>query len=114
MNKELLDQFNIELKSFELAFKHKNHKECFYFLSRAHILSQKSVRLHLRTHWLMFQYSLKNKNYQEVRGQVLRLIVTIPGHLFGKVPVGNIGWATVKLTETMEIPEDLKQIYFKA
>lgn len=113
MNKELLDQFEREVVNFQSALDQRDHEKCFYYLGRAHVLSQKSVRQHLKVHWMMFKYSVNRKDFNEVGGQVLRLLVTIPGHLFGKVPVGNIGWATVRLTETMPVPEDLKHIYFK-
>lgn len=108
MNKDLLALFNRELDKFEDALKEKNHEKCFSFLGRAHVLSQHSVLLHLKVHWLMFQYSLKRRDFKEIYGQILRLIVTAPGHLLGRVPVGNIGWSTVKLTQTMPVPDDLK------
>ena len=111
MKAELRNQFVKELEGFKDARYQGKHEECFRYLSRAHILSQKSVRLHLRVHWIMFLYALSRDDAKEVRGQALRLLVTIPGHLFGRVPLGNIGWSTVKLTQTMPIPEDLKDIY---
>lgn len=80
-----------------------------HHLARAHILSQSSTLTHLYIHVLMFSYACKKRDFPEVAGQILRLIVTIPGHLFGKVPQGNIGWSTVKLTVSMPIPEDLKK-----
>lgn len=112
MKTELYKQFNKELQNFQQANRLKNHEQCFHYLSRAHILSQKSVKLHLKTHLIMFKYALARNDMKEIGGQIIRLLVTIPGHFFGKVPVGNIGWATVRLTEKMSIPEDLKSIYF--
>ncbi len=112
MKNEVINQFNLELDHFWKAYQKKDHEQCFHYLSRAHVLSQKSVKLHLKTHWIMFKYALYRNDQKEIRGQILRLLVTMPGHLIGKVPVGNIGWATVGLTETMPVPEDLKAIYF--
>lgn len=55
----------------------------------------------------MLHYALSQMNLTEVRGQVLRLIVTLPGHALGKVPQGNVGWSFVGLTEEMPVPEDI-------
>lgn len=112
MNTDLKRYFKNEINQFKNASAREDHVSCFFHLGRAHILSQKSVVLHLKVHLIMLRYSFKRKDAVEFFGQILRLFVTIPGHLFGKVPVGNIGWSTVGLTEQMPVPEDLKKIYF--
>ncbi len=78
------------------------------YLGRAHILAQSSIRFHLWIHWIMLVHSIQIRSLSEFFGQILRLIVTVPGHLLGKVPSGNIGWASVPLLQTGPIPEDLK------
>ena len=37
----------------------------------------------------------------------LCLLITIPGHILRKVPIGNTGWSDIGLVQTMPIPEDL-------
>ena len=90
-----------QLKNFEAA---KNH------FGRAHILSQNSVRLHLYVHFLMLTYAAGRGEVREMLSQILRIFVTIPGHLLGRVPKGNIGWASVGLTEEMSVPKDIEEV----
>lgn len=78
-----------------------------HHLGRAHILSQNSVYQHIRVHVIMFLAALRIFDMKEIFGQSLRIIVTAPGHLIGKVPRGNIGWSSVGLTQVMEVPDDL-------
>lgn len=99
-----------EQKLFRQALLEGDHKKVVFHLSRVHILSQNSVMRHMATHLIMFLYALLKCDFKEVFGQMLRLVVTIPGHIFGKVPRGNIGWSTVGLTEVMPIPDDLKEV----
>jgi hypothetical protein len=77
-------------------------------LERAHILSQPSARLHVRTHVAMFTTALRRRDRHEVLGQVFRLLVAGPGSLTGRYPVGNTGGANVSAFEPMPIPEDLR------
>lgn len=112
MNKDLYPVLLRELNLFKQARSNREFKKCETHLGRAHILSQKSIFAHLAVHWVMFMYAFGKRDYREMRGQVLRFFVVVPGHLLGKVPVGNTGWSTMKLTETGSIPEDLRQIYF--
>jgi hypothetical protein len=72
------------------------------------VLSQHRVLLHLAVHLQMFLFALKKFDLRETFGQALKLIITLPGHLAVRVPRGNTGWATVSLTEQMEVPSDLK------
>ena len=99
-----------ELNMFFIAYKKKNHELCFSHLGRAHIISQASPFNHLKVHFIMLFYALNRFDSKEILGQFLRIIVTLPGHLLGKVPKGNIGWSTVSLTQEMPIPEDLKEV----
>jgi hypothetical protein len=104
-----LKKMKSEISLFKDAFESQNDELCRHHLGRAHILSQCSVIDHLNIHLLMLVYSLRQFNFNECMGQLLRLFVTCPGHLFGRVPQGNIGWSSVALTEELPIPEDLKE-----
>jgi hypothetical protein len=79
-------------------------------LERAHILSQPSAWLHIRTHGAMFGAALRRRDRHEVVGQVFRLLVAGPGSMTGRYPVGNTGGANVSAFEPMPIPDDL-QVY---
>lgn len=106
----ILTAMNTEAQLYHQAFSLGDDQKCRLHLGRAHILSQWSTLHHLKIHWLMFTYAWKRKDYSEILGQTLRLTVTIPGHLLGRVPMGNIGWTSVGLLEQMPLPEDLKNL----
>lgn len=99
-----------ELVLYNEARAEGKHGLCFKHLGRAHIIAQSRWFHHFYVHFLMLEYAWKRKDFKELFGQIIRMAATIPGHLFGKLPVGNIGWASVGIFERMPIPEDLKSI----
>lgn len=109
MKTEVFPVWLNELETSEKELKRRNYKKCEYHIGRAHILSQKSILLHLSVHLVMFIYSWRNRNYKEMRGQVLRFLVVIPGHILGKVPRGNTGWSSVGLMEVMDVPKEFEK-----
>jgi hypothetical protein len=98
------DKLRVEIESSKAAM---SYTDLRYHLGRAHVLSQNNPRKHLWIHWLMFKAAFRYKDAHEIRGQILRLIVTLPGHILGRVPKGNIGWSSVGLMEVMPIDKDL-------
>jgi len=81
-------------------------------LERAHILSQPSAWLHIRTHGSMVAAAVRRRDGHEVVGQLFRFLVAAPGSLTGRYPIGNTGGANVSAFEPMPIPDDLK-IYLR-
>jgi len=79
-------------------------------LERAHILSQQVLRLHLHAHVVMLTFALSRREWREVRGQLLRLILAPLGALAGRIPLGNIGRASVSAFLPMPIPDDLRHV----
>jgi FtsP/CotA-like multicopper oxidase with cupredoxin domain len=77
-------------------------------LERAHILSQPSALLHVRTHVAMFVTAARRRDVHEILGQAFRLIVAAPGSLTRRYPVGNTGGANVSAFKPMPIPDDLQ------
>jgi hypothetical protein len=96
-----------EIENYYEALALNNHKLCLEYLGRAHIVSQSYVIFHLYVHWLMLKYSVLIKDRKEISGQLLRLFVTVPGHVLKRVPIGNTGWSDKGLLQTMPLPEDL-------
>lgn len=110
MNQKLLLVLKHEISAFKKADLESHCEKAVYHLGRAHIISQASWIHHLMVHFLMLSFSLKRRDLREVSGQLIRIFVTVPGHVVGKVPKGNIGWSTVGLTSEKELPDDLKKI----
>jgi hypothetical protein len=79
-------------------------------LERAHILSQPMARPHLITHGAMVQAAWRRRDRHEVTGQLLRLLLAVPGTLSGRYPVGNTGGADVSAFQPMPVPDDLRAL----
>lgn len=71
-------------------------------LEEAHLYSQPYAYLHLLVHWRMFKLSYQHRIWKEVRGQIPRLILAMPGSWFGKAPKGNIGSTKMGIFEIRE------------
>lgn len=85
-------------------------QEAWRHLERAHILGQPYPYQHSEVHWLMLRFGFLIKDWKEIRGQILRLLVGGIKSFVGKIPVGNTGGASVPPLKPMEIPEDLLHI----
>lgn len=79
----------------------------FHHLERAHILSQRHTWWHVRVHWQMLTLGWSQRDWREVRGQLVRLPAAL---LFSRIwiPLGNTGGAGVRATQPMPVPHDLK------
>jgi hypothetical protein len=82
----------------------------WHHLERAHILSQPLAGRHLRTHGAMLAASVRRRDGREIAGQLLRLVLAVPGSLSGRYPVGNTGGADVSAFSPMAVPEDLRPL----
>jgi hypothetical protein len=81
-----------------LAFRH---------LERAHVLGQASTREHVRVHWRMLRWALRERDTREAVGQVMRIVGAVTKTALGWVPVGNTGGANVSPFRPMPISPDL-------
>lgn len=79
-------------------------------LERAHILGQRYFIPHIATHWQMLRIGLKRNDNREVIGQIVRLIATVPGFIFGWVPRGNPGGANISALKPVPLPADLQPL----
>jgi hypothetical protein len=83
--------------------------EAFRRFERAHILGQRSTRLHVRAHVGMLRVARRRGDKREIIGQLKRIVAAA---LFSRiwVPTGNTGGANVSALRKMPIPDDLKRI----
>lgn len=82
----------------------------FQHLERAHVIGQPSTVEHVRVHWRMFRFALRNRRPGEAYGQAWRLAAASVFTPMGLVPTGNTGGADVSGIRRMAIPEDLQAI----
>ena len=79
----------------------------FFHLERAHILGQASTVEHVRVHWHMFLWSIRQRNVRECLGQLLRIAGAAISTAVGLAPQGNTGGTNVHPFKSMPIPPDL-------
>jgi Protein of unknown function (DUF3703) len=82
----------------------------FHHLERAHVLGQASTVEHVRVHWKMLRWGLRQRNVRECGGQILRIVGAATKTAFGLVPHGNTGGANVSPFKCMPVPPDLDRI----
>ena len=82
----------------------------WHHLERAHILSQPLAGRHVRTHGAMLAASVRRRDGREMAGQLLRLVLAVPGSVSGRYPVGNTGGADVSAFSPMAVPDDLRPL----
>ena len=111
MRRDRKDALKSELAFARAELARDNRAAAFSHLERAHIIGQLGFFSHFSVHIAMVRFALSAKDGREIRGQLLRLVATIPGHLFGWLPIGNTGGANVSALKPMPIPADL-QLYF--
>jgi hypothetical protein len=80
------------------------------FLERAHVLGQTAFLPHLRVHLRMLRVAWALRDGRELRGQLMRLVLTPIGHLSGRLPLGNTGASNVSAFAPMAIPPDLEAL----
>ena len=81
----------------------------FLHLERAHVLGQGTTHEHVRVHWRMFRFALRNSRHGEVAGQLWRLVAAFVFTIAGLVPEGNTGGTDVSGFRRLPVPQDLKQ-----
>jgi len=109
MRDELKAAYNLELDEAMRCYTVNELDSAFYHLERAHILGQRFIIPHTKSHWWMLKIGIKNQDFKQVFGQITRMIASV---IFSKiwVPLGNTGGVNVNPMKPMPIPQDLKAI----
>jgi hypothetical protein len=89
------------LGHFHTAFQH---------LERAHVLGQPATVAHVRVHWRMFRFAVRNRLTGEALGQAWRLVAASLFTAFGMVPEGNTGGSDVSGFKRLPLPKDLQEV----
>ena len=86
----------------------------FSHLERAHILGQTSTGEHVRVHWHMFLWGIRQRDVRECLGQLLRIVGAAIGTAIGLTPQGNSGGTNVIPFKSMPIPPELAALIKEA
>lgn len=110
MPEGLQTNFKHELKMYYEFVLAQEYQRAWRQLERAHIIGQPWAVEHTYVHWLMLKFGIRIKNWQEIAGQLPRLIFGGVKSFVGKIPIGNTGGANVPPLQPMEIPDDIKNV----
>lgn len=88
--------------------------EAFGHLERAHVLGQASTVEHVRVHWRMLRWGMRQGDLRECVGQVTRIVGAATKTAVGFIPEGNTGGANVSPVRPMPVPHDLAAIIERA
>lgn len=99
-----------ELQAAAAAERGGDAARAFCHLERAHVLGQASTREHVRVHWRMLCFGLRQRSPREVFGQLLRIAGAAGKTAVGLVPEGNTGGANVSPFRRMPVPPELAAI----
>jgi hypothetical protein len=102
--------FEAEMARAAAELAARRYDACFAHLERAHVLGQRYVAPHVRSHWAMLRVGWLRRDRREIAGQVVRLLVAAPASAFGVLPVGNTGGANVPATRPMPIAAELQRL----
>ncbi len=103
----------VEMAAYRAARSANDVAKAWSTLERAHIVSQPYLVPHVANHWAMLGFAAAQGDAKEMVGQVVRLALAPLGALTGRIPIGNIGRATVSAFKPMPIPEDLRDTLTK-
>lgn len=85
-------------------------RDRWLLLEAAHVVGQTRFLPHLETHWLMLGQAWRSRDAREMAGQVLRLLLVPPGHLTGRLPIGNPGRAYISAFRPMAVRADIAEL----
>ena len=97
-----------ELDAAHAAERRGEFYTAFSKLERAHVLGQSATREHVRVHWHMLRFALRNRLPAEAFGQAWRLLGAAAFTPIGLVPTGNTGGADTSAFRRMRLPQDLR------
>lgn len=96
-----------EMTAYREARARKEIEVAWHHLERAHIISQPYLGPHLASHWAMLGFAFDQRDWREVAGQIVRLVLAPLGALTGRIPMGNTGRSNVSAFKPMPITDDL-------
>lgn len=114
MNAFLKDKIRIEVDRADELSKAGRLEDAFHHLERAHVLGQGNTFEHTRVHLRMLKLGWKMHNFQEIYGQLIRVIGAATKTPLGIYPSGNTGGSNVWFFKPMPIEPDLREILDEA
>lgn len=110
MHATLRDTFEDEMTAAVRHLEKRRLAPAFFHAQRAHVLGQKYVMPHVRTHWLMLRIGFARRAPGEIGGQLARILLGVIGSAIGRVPVGNTGGCDISMFQRLPVDPALSKI----
>lgn len=110
MKQTLRTAFEAELARGVSLYHQGREDEAIKHLETAHVLGQRYVSPHIRSHWWMLRVEVKRASVSGVLGQALRIVLGAVGSAIGIVPHGNTGGTNVGLLKSLPIENDFQKL----
>lgn len=110
MGPALREAFEREMAQAQRFYREGQLDHAFKHLEIAHVLGQRYVVPHIRTHWLMLKIGLRRRSVTQVLGQAVRIVLGALGSAIGVVPVGNTGGTNISMFQRLPIAPDISHI----
>ena len=103
MTPALKEAFEREMTEAQRLYCSGRLDQAFKHLEIAHVLGQRHVVPHVRSHWLMLKIGLRRRSAKEVVGQVICIVLGALGSAVGVVPTGNTGGTNISMFKRLPI-----------
>ena len=110
MTDRLRDALDSEMRSASEARLRGDKALEWRSLEPAHILSQPFAGPHVRVHFAMLVFAIRQGDSRELVGQIPRILLAAPASLLGRPPRGNTGGANVGILTPLPLPLDLASL----
>lgn len=91
-----------------------NVEDEFTHLENAHVLGQESTYHHVKVHYLMLMWGIRQKNSGEIFGQIVRMVGAITKTMLGLVPKGDTGGSNISPFRSLPIKPEFSEIINQA
>lgn len=110
MRQELKQAFESEMVAARRLYEEGRLDLAFKHLELAHVLGQRHVAPHIRSHWLMLKIGIRRRSANEVLGQAVRIFLGAVGSAIGVVPVGNTGGTDISMFKRLPIDSRIARL----
>jgi len=113
MHRECRQAFEAEMASAVQLYRRGDHAGAFRHLELAHVLGQREVGPHVRTHVWMLRIGWKRRSLSQAWGQLLRIVLGAAGSALGVVPTGNTGGTNIGMFKRLPIAPGIRHLIGK-
>ncbi len=110
MTPALKEAFEREMAEARRLYRDGRLDQAFSHLETAHVLGQRHVVPHVRSHWLMLNIGLRRRSMPEVFGQAVRIVLGALGSAIGIVPYGNTGGTDISMFKRLPIASEIAHV----